>query len=78
LGLASVKVRILCYRFRDDFRELHPNLCKFGVNRRRHHNLMEHGSQEVLLANKTEVDDDRSVCNDNHTPRIRSRPTRSL
>ena len=94
LGFTGIEIRIARNRCRDGFRRLNPNpfgkgqtgkaprgLCKtdkLGLDSGGNHNLMENGIQQVLVPDKREIENDRRVRDNNHTPRMRSMAARSL
>jgi len=93
LGFTGIECRIGPDHCRDNLRRLNPNPIGesqtgkasggsgksdiLGLNGGRNHNLMEDVTQHIPAANKREIKDDRSVRDNNHTPRIRSIAARS-
>lgn len=94
LGFTGIEIGVARNRCRDGFRQLNPNpfgkgqtgeapggLCetdKLGLDGGRNHNLMENGIQQVLVPDQREIENDRGVRDNDHTPRMRSMAARSL
>lgn len=51
---------------------------KLALDGGRNHNLMENGIQQILVPDQREIENDRGVRDNNHTPRMRSMAARSL
>ena len=94
LRFTGIEIRIARNRSRDGFRRLDTNpfgkgqtgeapggVCKtdkLGLDGGRNHNLMKNVIQQILVPDQREIENDRGVRDNNHTPRMRSIAARSL